>query len=82
MVSVPDQHRVTGNTACGEGVQPLQSENWYISRAHGQKRLGPSHVYLIEIIALIQLFNVSSLIYYLVFNFFFINVGWFHTWFS
>ena len=62
---------------CGESVQPLQSENWYISRAHGQKRLGPSHVYLIEIIALIQLFNVPKLFDYSDIYFFFINVEWF-----
>ena len=68
MVSVSDQHRVTSNTTCGESVQPLQSENWYISRAHGQERLKPSHV--IEIIALIQLYNVPGLIYYPVINFF------------
>jgi len=27
VVSVPDQHRVTGITTSGESVQPLQSEN-------------------------------------------------------
>ena len=27
VVSVPDKHRVTVNTTCGESVQPLQSEN-------------------------------------------------------
>ena len=49
---------------CGESVQPLQSENWYISRANGQERLGPSHVYLIEIIVLIQILSLSRLIYF------------------
>jgi hypothetical protein len=28
---------------CGESVQPLQSVNYYSSRAHGQERPGPSH---------------------------------------
>ena len=60
---------------CGESVQPLQSENWYISRAHGQERLGPSHVYLIEIIALIQLFNVPKLFDYSDIYFFFYKCG-------
>ena len=36
-------------------MQPLHSENWYISRAYGQERLRPSHVCLIEIIILTQL---------------------------
>ena len=25
---------------CGESVQPLESVNWYISRAHGYERPG------------------------------------------
>jgi hypothetical protein len=27
----------------GKDVQPLQSVNWYISRAHDHEQLGPSH---------------------------------------
>ena len=56
-------------------MQPLQSKNWYISRAYGHERLGPSHVYLIEIIALIQLFNVPKLFDYSDIYFFFYKCG-------
>jgi hypothetical protein len=39
-LAIPSNMR---NASCGESVQRLQSENWSISRAHGQVRLGRSH---------------------------------------